>query len=216
MTVLALTWFEDEDSRDLKRWAMAAAVVVAVHLGAFAAYVYVHETDEIGDESAPIALTLAPDDIDQPEIDTQPEVAQQKKADETPPPPDAVALPEEKQVIKPENSKPQVAPTPARTKGGAPAVTRSWEADLVRHLQQYKRYPGGAQARNEEGVVLLAFSVDRDGHVLNRHIVQSSGHADLDNEVMQMLQRAQPLPAFPAGMTQAQLSLTVPIRFSLH
>jgi hypothetical protein len=28
--------------------------------------------------------------------------------------------------------------------------------------------------------------------------------------------RAEPLPAFPTNMPQAQLDLTVPIRFSMH
>jgi len=31
-----------------------------------------------------------------------------------------------------------------------------------------------------------------------------------------MIKRAEPLPAFPASMPQAQLDLTVPIRFSVH
>jgi hypothetical protein len=31
-----------------------------------------------------------------------------------------------------------------------------------------------------------------------------------------MMIRAEPLPAFPASMTAAQLGLTVPIRFSLR
>jgi hypothetical protein len=31
-----------------------------------------------------------------------------------------------------------------------------------------------------------------------------------------MIERAQPLPAFPHSMTAAELSLTVPIRFSLR
>lgn len=87
---------------------------------------------------------------------------------------------------------------------------------MTRHLQQYKRYPAGAQSRGEEGVVELSFTVDRTGHVLNREIVRSSGHRDLDNEVMSMIERAQPLPPFPASMPQARLDLTVPIRFSLQ
>jgi hypothetical protein len=33
---------------------------------------------------------------------------------------------------------------------------------------------------------------------------------------MAMIQRAEPLPAFPASMTEPQLDLTVPIRFSLR
>ena len=83
-------------------------------------------------------------------------------------------------------------------------------------MQQYKRYPSDAQSRGEDGVVLLSFTVDRSGHVLARQIVHSSGHRELDNEVMSMVERAQPLPAFPPSMPQTKLDLTVPIRFSLR
>jgi len=34
--------------------------------------------------------------------------------------------------------------------------------------------------------------------------------------VMTMIERAEPLPAFPASMKQPQLDLTIPIRFSLR
>ncbi len=77
-------------------------------------------------------------------------------------------------------------------------------------------YPSEAQSRSEEGIVLLSFSLDRTGHVLAHRIARSSGFADLDNEVMAMILRAEPLPAFPPSMPQPQLDLTVPIRFSLR
>jgi len=105
---------------------------------------------------------------------------------------------------------------PARVKGGAPHVATSWETSLVKHLEQYKRYPGDAQSRGEEGVVMLSFSVDRSGHVLARQVVKSSGFPDLDQEVIAMIARAEPLPPFPADMPDAKLDLTVPIRFSLR
>jgi protein TonB len=77
-------------------------------------------------------------------------------------------------------------------------------------------YPPEAQSRHEQGVVLLGFTLDRNGHVLAHNIARSSGYADLDNEVMAMIVRAQPLPPFPASMTQPRIDLTVPIRFSLR
>jgi protein TonB len=52
--------------------------------------------------------------------------------------------------------------------------------------------------------------------VLTHRIVQSSGYAALDDEVMAMIMRAEPLPPFPASMPQARRDLTVPIRFSLQ
>jgi protein TonB len=86
----------------------------------------------------------------------------------------------------------------------------------MRQLQRFKRYPAAAQSHKEEGVVLLSFSLDRSGHVLTRSIARSSGHPDLDDEVMAMIIRAEPLPPFPATMTQDRVDLTVPIRFSLR
>jgi periplasmic protein TonB len=220
MTVSAVPWFDDEDSRDLRRWAVAAAVVLAIHLAVIAAYVYVHRPDEIGDETTPVAVDFAPteDTVDQPEVAPVPE--QPPKEVEKPPPPPP---PEQAVVAPPEPPPPQKieeqqipAPAmPARTKGGAPHVAAAWETNLVRHLEQYKRYPSDAQSRGEEGVVLLGFSVDRTGHVLEHHVVHSSGYPALDQEVMSMIERAQPLPPFPTTMAETKLDLTVPIRFSL-
>ena len=219
MTALALRWFEDEDPRDLRRWTIAAAVVLAVHLGAIAGYLYVHEPDEIGDESSVVAVELAPidSDVDQPEIAPVPET--QEKQVELPPPDTSetiVAPPEEKPVEKNVEKRPPTPAMAARTKGGAPRVEPSWQTGLVKHLQQYKRYPSEAQERGEEGVVLLSFSVDRDGHVLARRVMQSSGYPALDDEVMAMIERAQPLPPFPPTMPEPKLDLIVPIRFSLR
>ena len=218
MTALALTWFEDDDPRDLRRWAIAAAVVVAVHLGAIAGYVFIHQPDEIGDESSVVAVELAPieDTVDQPEVAPVPE--QQQKEVEQPPPETApvVAMPEPKPLEQNQENKPPTPAMPARTKGGAPRVELSWQTVLVKHLQQFKRYPSEAQERGEEGVVLLSFSVDRDGRVLARQVLHSSGYPVLDDEVMSMIERAQPLPPFPASMPEPKLDLTVPIRFSLR
>jgi len=221
MTALTLPWFEDEDSRDLRRWAMAALIVFGIHAAAVAGYLYFHQPEEIGDASSPLAIDLAPaeDTIDQPEVAPVPE-EQRKEVEQPPPPPEpsqaVIAPPEEQQPPPIEQQKPPAPAVPARIKGAAPRVEPSWQTALVRHLQQYKRYPSDAQSRGEEGIVLLSFSIDRSGHVLARQIVRSSGYRELDNEVMSMVERAQPLPPFPPSMPQAKLDLTVPIRFSLQ
>ncbi len=239
MTAFALTWLEDEGPDDLRRWALAAAVVVGVHVSLIVGYLFWHHfhPSDIGDDSV-VAVELAPIDsvadadqtdvapapeetVEQKETPTEvPKPPDEPKVEEPPPPPNEttadVAPPEQKPPEKIEEPKPPAPRTAARVRGGAPRVEPSWEAGLVRHLQQYKRYPSEAQSRGEQGVVILGFSVDRGGHVLSRRIVRSSGHPDLDEEVMAMIERAQPLPAFPPSMAQTKLDLTVPIRFSLR
>ena len=92
----------------------------------------------------------------------------------------------------------------------------SWQTDSDAAIAALQALPGAAQSRKEEGVVLLSFSLDRSGHVLAHSIARSSGYADLDNEVMAMIMRAEPLPPFPESMPQTRIDLTVPIRFSLR
>jgi len=219
MTALALGWFDDEDPRELRRWAIAAIIVLGVHVGAIASYLYVHEPEQIGDDSSVVAVELSPmdSDVEQPEIAPVPET-QQKQVEATPPDESQtiVAPPQEQPVEKNEEQRPPTPAMPARIKGGAPRVEPSWQTSLIKHLQQYKRYPSDAQSRGEEGVVQLSFSVDRNGHVLTRQVARSSGYPELDAEVMAMIQRAEPLPPFPASMPQPKLDLTVPIRFSLR
>jgi periplasmic protein TonB len=211
MTARALTWFEDDDPRDLIRWSVAAAVVVGLHVALIGGYLLWQQqpVEDLGDESTAIAIELTVPEIEQQE---------QAKVDQPPPPQDTttdVTLPEEKPPEKVEPTNPSPRST-ARVDAAAPHIDPSWTTLLFKQLQRFKSYPSGARARNEQGVVVLSFTVGRDGHVLARRIVTSSGHPDLDAEVLTMIERAQPLPAFPASMAQAQQDFTVPIRFSLR
>ncbi len=237
MSVLALSWFEDEDPPDLIRWAVAGALVLGIHAGAIAFYLQWHEPDEIGDDASTVTVELSPiestpdaverDVAPAPETMIESKPLPEVRKEEKPPeevkleqPPDETPAIVPEPVVKPpekiEEARPPAPVTAQKAKGGAPRIEPSWQSSLVRHLQRYKRYPGDAQARSEQGVVVLSFSVDRTGHVLTHRIAHSSGFADLDAEVMAMIQRAEPLPAFPASMTEPQLDLTVPIRFSLR
>ena len=209
MTARVLPWFEDEGPRDLVRWSVAAAIVVCLHAAVIGGYMLWHQPDEdVGDDSSIISIELTAPEIDQQE---------QAKVEEPTPPketsPDAV-LPVEK---PPEKVQTSPAPrTTVRTLASAPRIDPSWQSLLLKHLQRFKNYPSEARERGEQGVAVLGFTIDRDGHVLARHIVSGSGHPDLDAEVMALVQRAQPMPAFPASMTAERLDLTVPIRFSLR
>jgi periplasmic protein TonB len=211
MNARALPWFESDAPRDLGRWSFAATVVLCAHAAAIAAYLVLWRAPnvDVGDETPIISIELTAPQVDQ---------VQQEKVDAPTPPkqttPDAV-IPVPKPLPKVEQTNP--APrTTVHEVASAPRIDPSWQSLLLKHLQEFKNYPYQARQRNEQGVVLLAFSIDRAGHVVSRRIVKSSGYADLDAEVLALVERAQPMPAFPASMTEAQLDLTVPIRFSLR
>ncbi|HAD30211.1 MAG TPA: hypothetical protein DCE77_01420 [Methylophaga sp.] len=86
---------------------------------------------------------------------------------------------------------------------------------LARTLAEQKRYPGISRRRGEQGVVQLFFIVTRNGHISESRIEASSGYQRLDRAVLEMLEKAQPLPAFPDEMSQQQLEVKVPIAFEL-
>jgi protein TonB len=211
MTTRAVAWFEDDNPRDLVRWSAAAFAVVCLHAAVIAAYLFMWRAPnvEIGDEGPVISIELTAPQIDQVE---QPQVEKPTPPQQTSP--DTIT-PVQKTPPKVQQTSPATRTTVHEIER-APRIDPSWQSLLLRRLQEFKNYPLEARRRREQGVVMLAFSVDRDGHVVSRHIVKGSGFSDLDAEVLALLERAQPLPAFPPSMTERELNLTVPIRFSLR
>ena len=67
------------------------------------------------------------------------------------------------------------AAAPSPGSAASRAAIASWRDLVLARLQQNKRYPASAEARREQGVVTLSFSVDRNGRVLARSIARSSG-----------------------------------------
>jgi protein TonB len=103
------------------------------------------------------------------------------------------------------------APAPRLVERPTPAVV-TWQRSMVMQLEHHKRYP--PQARGEQGVATLAFTIDRQGHLLSGRIVRSAGSAILDAAALAMLSRAAPFPTPPPGIADELLSITVPIRYS--
>jgi protein TonB len=104
------------------------------------------------------------------------------------------------------------AAMPATVPG--PDLTANYSAMISAWLEAHKRYPDSARERGEEGQVKLRFRVDRFGRVLDYRLLESTGYADLDAGIDQMMRGAK-LPPFPAGMTQSQIEVSVKLRFKL-
>jgi periplasmic protein TonB len=135
--------------------------------------------------------------------------------------------------LKPEIRKPTRAPPAPRTTApprselaaremagpasgtSAGAVAASYRSILASHLLRFKQYPETARASREQGTTTLSFTVTRTGRVTKSRLVRSSGFASLDRETLALIQRAQPLPAFPPEMREASDSFTVPFSFKL-
>jgi len=99
---------------------------------------------------------------------------------------------------------------------GNPNALKAYLAQVRKRLNSSKKYPSSARSQKLEGVATVSFILAPDGRVISSRLVKSSGHAVLDEEVMALLRRVSPLPRRPKNLPQDNLSLTVPIQYSLR
>lgn len=104
----------------------------------------------------------------------------------------------------------------ASSGGGTPGASADYMSYLLAWLQKHKEYPTEARRRRQEGTALLYFEMDRDGRVRNFQLQRSSGHPVLDDEVLALIERAQPLPAPPPEVKGETVKLIVPVQFFLR
>ena len=103
------------------------------------------------------------------------------------------------------------APSPQH---GVSEGRESYLGRLLAQLNRFKHYPPEARKARIEGVVLLHFVMDAEGHVVRAEIQKSSGRPALDKEALALMARAQPLPPLPADFSSRTLDAVVPIEFS--
>lgn len=89
-----------------------------------------------------------------------------------------------------------------------------WQKDLVLALAQAKTYPQAARKARAEGRVVLAFSLDRYGRIVERAVAEGSGWPVLDRAALDLLDGFDRLPAPPAAMGAGPFPLQVPISYA--
>jgi protein TonB len=118
----------------------------------------------------------------------------------------------------PRTSAPQRVETPHAAEAAAPVMgaasaatpsPASWRGLLGAHINRFKRAPSGGAS----GMTQVVFTIDRAGRVLSARLASSSGDPGLDSEAVAMMRRASPVPAPPAAIGGATVTLVVPVRF---
>lgn len=174
--------------------------------------------------AAPVVTAAEPPPpAPQPEA---PVVAAREPPPPEPPRPIPKPKPKPKPIVRPreppreavQEPMPALPPTalaalPAPT-APSPEAAAGYRALLSAWLEAHKRYPDAARQRGEQGSAIVRFRLDRSGRVLDFGVTQSTGHADLDAGIADMLRGAQ-MPPFPPGLTLSQLDVSVTLRFSL-
>lgn len=106
---------------------------------------------------------------------------------------------------------------PAGAPGGRVGDAKdAWHASVVRQLEEEKDYPFMSRRQKEEGVILIAISIDRQGHITSTTLLQASAHDRLNEEAIDLMDRVGALPAPPPELTGEVFHLVVPIEFFLN
>lgn len=91
----------------------------------------------------------------------------------------------------------------------------NWQRNVVDILTRNKKYPADAQSRHEEGLVVVHFTLDRGGNLIDSRVSRSSGSVALDEAALAVIRISQPFPPLPETYRKSDVNLTVPMRFRL-
>jgi periplasmic protein TonB len=139
----------------------------------------------------------------------------------TQPHPPARTLPSARPAAKPQGpvapSPPPIggSPPPAAAPVDAAVSSAAWLAGVNQWLLAHTSYPEMARRLGREGTVVLRFTIDHQGHVLDVSLVRGSGSDLLDRAAQALLQNAH-LPPFPPDMPEPRQTVTVPIHYQLN
>lgn len=115
---------------------------------------------------------------------------------------EAMALPKDSIIEKPASL---ASVRPNRIPSGAAATFRR---TLLSHIARYRK----THSAGLHGVVQVLFAMRRDGSVSEVWVRTSSGNIVLDQEAMDTIKRAQPLPGIPSELPD-RLTVSLPVSF---
>ena len=91
-----------------------------------------------------------------------------------------------------------------------------YESVMLNYIIRHMRYPAIARARHQEGTAYVRVVMDRRGYVLSSALAKTSRAQALDDEALDLMQRAQPLPAPPDSVTGDRIEFVIPVAFKLN
>ncbi len=178
----------------------------------------------------PVVKPVEPDPLPKAPVVEKAEVALPK-----PKPKPKIRKPVEKRIEKPVPPAPMTKPLPqtqapdTTARPAAPAKASpdlgeaasnkariTYEGMLQAHLKRFQRYPQEARRRHQEGTAYVRIKITRDGALILHNLERTSGFEKLDREVLAMMERAVPMPAFLADMKEKSREFVVPVIFNLR
>lgn len=95
-------------------------------------------------------------------------------------------------------------------------IRHRYVAYVVSTVRSNKVYPPEEQRRNHEGSVRMTITVMPDGRIKTLKLHQQARYMKLTQAAVQAVKKSNPLRAFPRGMNEDPLNITMEILFTLQ
>ncbi|HQR53042.1 MAG TPA: TonB family protein [Burkholderiales bacterium] len=132
--------------------------------------------------------------------------------------PEAPAQPSQFSVPAAPHAEPAAAPVKEAADSAAadPDMLASYGHALSQAIAKHQRYPRLAQMRGWQGTATVALKFGAGNRLLATTLYKSSGQEVLDEQALQMVKDAQPLPSAPERLRSRDFTVHVPIVFRLR
>ncbi len=112
-------------------------------------------------------------------------------------------IPKEK-TLSPSSS--AIAPKPAENTAMNDPGCIEYKNLILGSIARRKIYPSSARRREQEGIVKIRITIDKDGLLLSREIIESSGFILLDQATMKAVEKAAPFPRPNTDRTPVEIT----------
>lgn len=96
------------------------------------------------------------------------------------------------------------------------ADINSWQSDVSNAIAKKQVYPRAALRKEIEGKATVEINIDREGNIVAHSLKSSTGNELLDNEIAKLMERASPLPKPPANVSDKELTMVVPLAWTIQ
>jgi TonB family protein len=86
---------------------------------------------------------------------------------------------------------------------------------VARRISASFRYPTRARRNNQEGRVVVKFTIGKGGELLTAELIDKSGFSVIDQDALETVQRASPFGKLPKDINEERLPLMLPIIYKL-
>lgn len=95
-------------------------------------------------------------------------------------------------------------------------LREAYLADLIGAIHRHKFYPRKSRRRAEQGTVVVAFTIERDGGLTAIAVKRSSGIRRLDEAALETLRKLASFRPIPSALRRDRWPMSVPIEFRLR